>query len=212
MTIGTTKTFTVRCSAETEAKALARVEAEIERSGHGAKFKVTGRTATVAENKLIRSVEVEAPIAASVAVGDGVGYVGNMDRAVMAFDLDTGEVVWNYRSKNFPYFSSPALTAKQVLIGGRDKGLHCINRVSGKSEWRFAARGRIDSSPVVAGDKVVFGSMDGKLYLISLEDGTEIVSYEVGEAISSTPALASGRIFVGCEDGKIYAFSTADKK
>ena len=30
MTIGTTKTFTVRCSAETEAKALARVEAEIE--------------------------------------------------------------------------------------------------------------------------------------------------------------------------------------
>ena len=59
MTIGTTKTFTVRCSAETEAKALARVEAEIERSGHGAKFKVTGRTATLAVNKLIRSVEVE---------------------------------------------------------------------------------------------------------------------------------------------------------
>ena len=162
--------------------------------------------------KLIRSVEVEAPIAASVAVGDGVGYVGNMDRAVMAFDLDTGEVVWNYRSKSFPYFSSPALTAKQVLIGGRDKGLHCINRVSGKNEWRFAARGRIDSSPVVAEDKVVFGSMDGKLYLISLEDGTEIVSYEVGEAISSTPALAGGRIFVGCEDGKVYAFSTTGKK
>ena len=30
--------------------------------------------------KLIRSVEVEAPIAASVSVGDGVEYVGNMDR------------------------------------------------------------------------------------------------------------------------------------
>mgnify|MGYP001156766889 CR=1 FL=1 len=164
------------------------------------------------DGKSVRSIEVEAPIAASVAVGDGVGYVGNMDRAVMAFDLDTGEVVWNYRSKNFPYFSSPALTAKQVLIGGRDKGLHCINRVSGKSEWRFSARGRIDSSPVVAGDKAVFGSMDGKLYLISLEDGTEIVSYEVGEAISSTPALAGGRIFVGCEDGKVYAFSTGGKK
>ena len=159
-----------------------------------------------------RSVEVEAPIAASVAVGDGVGYVGNMDRAVMAFDLATGEVVWNYRNKSFPYFSSPALTAKQVLIGGRDKGLHCINRVSGKLEWRFAARGRIDSSPVIADDKVVFGSMDGKLYLVSLKDGKEISSYEVGEAISSTPALAAGRIYVGCEDGKVYAFSTGSKK
>ena len=92
-------------------------------------------------------------------------HVGNMDRAVMAFDLETGEVVWNYRNKSFPYFSSPALTEKQVLIGGRDKGLHCIKRISGKLEWRFAARGRIDSSPVIAQDKVVFGSMDGKLYV-----------------------------------------------
>ena len=164
------------------------------------------------DGKLIRSIEVEAPIAASVAVGDGVGYVGNMDRAVMAFEVESGEVVWNYRSKNFPYFSSPALTEKHVLIGGRDKGLHCIKRISGKIEWRFAARGRIDSSPVVAGDKVVFGSMDGKLYLISLKDGSEIASYEVGEPISSTPALAGGCIFIGCEDGKIYAFLTADKK
>lgn len=164
------------------------------------------------DGKLIRSVEVEAPIAASVAVGNGVGYVGNMDRAVMAFDLESGEVVWNYRSKNFPYFSSPAITDKHVLIGGRDKGLHCIKRVSGKLEWRFAARGRIDSSPVVAVDKVVFGSMDGKLYLISLEDGREIASYEIGEPISSTPALTGGRIIVGCEDGKVYAFSTISKK
>ena len=161
---------------------------------------------------LVRSVEVEAPIAASVAVGDGVGYVGNMDRAVMAFDVETGKVVWNYRNKSFPYFSSPALTQKHVLIGGRDKGLHCIKRISGKLEWRFAARGRIDSSPVVADDKIVFGSMDGKLYVVSLQDGKEISSYEVGEAISSTPALAGGRIFVGCEDGKIYAFSTGSKK
>ena len=164
------------------------------------------------DGKLIRSIEVEAPIAASVAVGDGVGYVGNMDRAVMAFEVESGEVVWNYRSKNFPYFSSPALTKKHILIGGRDKGLHCIKRISGKIEWRFAARGRIDSSPVVAGDKVVFGSMDGKLYLVALGDGREIASYEVGEPISSTPALAGGCILIGCEDGKIYAFSTADKK
>jgi outer membrane protein assembly factor BamB len=164
------------------------------------------------DGKLLRSVEVEAPIAASVAVGDGVGYVGNMDRAVMAFDVGSGEVVWNYRNKSFPYFSSPALTEKYVLIGGRDKGLHCIKRISGKLEWRFAARGRIDSSPVVAGDKVVFGSMDGKLYVVSLKDGKEISSYEVGEAISCTPALAAGRIFVGCEDGKIYAFLTGNKK
>ena len=160
------------------------------------------------DGKNVRSVEVEAPIAASVAIADGVGYVGNMDRAVMAFDLETTDMVWSYQPKSFPYFSSPAVTDKSVLIGGRDKGLHCINRVSGKPIWRFSARGRIDSSPVVSGDKVVFGSMDGKLYLVSLDSGREVVSYEIGEPISSTPAVVAGKVIVGCEDGKVYAFKT----
>ena len=160
------------------------------------------------DGKNVRSVEVEAPIAASVAIADGVGYVGNMDRAVMAFDLETTDMVWSYQPKSFPYFSSPAVTNKSVLIGGRDKGLHCINRVSGKPIWRFSARGRIDSSPVVSEDKVVFGSMDGKLYLVSLDSGREVVSYEIGEPISSTPAVVAGKVIVGCEDGKVYAFKT----
>ena len=34
------------------------------------------------DGNLVRSVEVEAPIAASVSVADGIGYVGNMEKAV----------------------------------------------------------------------------------------------------------------------------------
>ena len=60
---------------------------------------------------------------------------------VMAFDLETGDVIWTYRGKDFPYYSSPAVTEKHCLIGGRDKGLHCIDRVTGKAAWRFSARG-----------------------------------------------------------------------
>jgi eukaryotic-like serine/threonine-protein kinase len=161
--------------------------------------------------KLKRSVEVEAPIAASVAVADGIGYVGHFDNAVMAFDLDTGDVVWTYRAKNFPYYSSPAVTNKHCLIGGRDKGLHCIDRITGKSAWRFASRGRIDSSPVVCGDKVVFGSMDGKLHIVALKDGKEVASYDIGESISSTPAVVGSSLIVGCEDGNVYAFETNPK-
>ena len=85
----------------------------------------------------VRSVEVEAPIAASVAVFDGIGYVGNMDRSVMAFNLTSGEQVWSYSPKSFPYFSSPALTFDMVYIGGRDKGLHAIDRMSGKQKGDF---------------------------------------------------------------------------
>ncbi len=164
------------------------------------------------DGKNFKSIEVEAPIAASVAVADGVGYVGDMDRSVSAFDLQTGETIWNYRDKSFPYFSSPAISEKHLFIGGRDKGMHCIDRVSGKRIWRFSARGRIDSSPVITFDKIVFGSMDGKLYILSQTDGKEIASYEVGEPISSTPAVTDRNIIVGCEDGKVYAFETENLK
>jgi outer membrane protein assembly factor BamB len=164
------------------------------------------------DGKDVRSIEVEAPIAASVAIADGVGYVGDMDRSVTAFNLEAGEILWNYKPKSFPYFSSPALSDNHVYIGGRDKGMHCIDRVNGKQAWRFAARGRIDSSPVITKEKVVFGAMDGKLYLVSKNDGKEVASYEIGEPISSTPAIVDTKIIVGCEDGNVYAFETKGKK
>jgi outer membrane protein assembly factor BamB len=164
------------------------------------------------DGKDIRSIEVEAPIAASVAIADGVGYVGDMDRSVTAFNLEAGEILWNYKPKSFPYFSSPALSDNHVFIGGRDKGMHCIDRVKGKQVWRFSARGRIDSSPVITKEKVVFGAMDGKLYLVSKKDGKEVASYEIGEPISSTPAIVDTKIIVGCEDGNVYAFETKGKK
>ena len=58
------------------------------------------------DGKSVRSIEVEAPIAASVAIADGVGYVGDMDRSVTAFNLDTGEIVWNYQQKSFLFLFS----------------------------------------------------------------------------------------------------------
>ena len=163
---------------------------------------------SLSDGKLIRQVDLGAPIASSVGVWDSIGYVGNMDRAVQAIDLEKGEILWNYEPRNFPYFSSPAVTQKWVIIGGRDKGLHAIDRRTGKQHWRYSARGRIDGSPVIAGDRVVVGSMDGKLCLIDLNTGKKITQYEIGASISSACALAEGWIFVGCEDGNLYAFNT----
>ena len=167
---------------------------------------------SLSDGKLIRQVDLGAPIASSVAVKENFGYVGNMDKTVHAIDLDKGLIGWSYEPKNFPYFSSPALTEDLVIIGGRDKGLHAIDRETGKQKWRYSAHGRIDSSPVVVGRKVIFGSMDGKLYQIDISTGKVITRYEIGASISSTCAVSNGWIFVGCEDGNLYAFSSGKPK
>ncbi len=156
----------------------------------------------------VRQIESEAYIASSVAVRDGMGYVGNYGNLVIAFDPKSGEVKWKYRDRNFPYFSSAAVTADRVIIGGRDKRLHCLDRATGKAVWTFQTRGQVESSPVVCGDAIVVGSEDGRLYCVNLADGQERWAYEIGAAVTASPAVSDGFIVVGAEDGNIYAFKS----
>jgi outer membrane protein assembly factor BamB len=118
------------------------------------------------DGKELRQIDSEAYIASSVAVADGIGYVGNYGNIVLAFDVRAGTVLWKYRDRNFPYFSSAALTDDRLIIGGRDKRLHCLDRATGKAIWHFQTRGSVDSSPVICGSAVIVGSEDGRLYCV----------------------------------------------
>lgn len=163
----------------------------------------------ISDGKELRQIDSEAYIASSVAIMDGLGYVGNYGNLVISFDPNGekgSEVKWKYRDKNFPYFSSAALTADRVVIGGRDKRLHCIERATGKGVWTFQARGQVDSSPVICGDAIIVGCEDGRLYCVNLADGKERWAYEVGAAVTASPAAADGLVIVGAEDGNLYAF------
>ncbi|RYZ51002.1 MAG: Pyrrolo-quinoline quinone [Sphingobacteriales bacterium] len=94
----------------------------------------------LADGKEVRQIESDAYIASSVAVSnDGRGYVGNYGNLVLSFDPKAGSILWSYRERNFPYFSSAAVTDDRVIIGGRDKRLHCIERSTGKGLWHFGS-------------------------------------------------------------------------
>jgi len=160
----------------------------------------------IADGKEVRQIESDAYIASTVSVRDGIGYVGNYGNMVMAFDPKSGEIKWKYRDRNFPYYSSAAVTDDRVIIGGRDKRLHCLDRATGKVVWLFQTRGEVDSSPVVCGDSIVVGSGDGRLYDVGLADGKERWSYAIGAPVTASPAAADGCVVVGAEDGNVYCF------
>ena len=145
-------------------------------------------------------------IAASAAFLEGQVYVGNYDNVFIRADVAAGAIVWKYADSDSPFFSSPAVGQSVVVVGGRDKRVHCIGRNDGKAIWTFPTLGEVDSSPVICGDKVVVGSQDGRLYVLRLSDGTKVWSYETGQAITSSPAVAGGMVVVGCDDGYVYAF------
>jgi outer membrane protein assembly factor BamB len=151
-------------------------------------------------------VEAGAYIPGSVALAENQAYFGHYENQFLRVDIDAGKKIWTFHERNFPFFSSPAITGEQVIVGGRDKMVHCLKRQDGSQIWEFATRGKVDSSPVVCGDKVVVGSDDGRLYLISLKTGKQIWSYEIGQPVESSPAVADGRIILGADDGYIYCF------
>ena len=155
---------------------------------------------------LAYSNDIGAPIAASVAMAGGRAHFGHYENKFLCVDIKAGSNAWTFSDRQFPYFSSPAVTSDLVLFGGRDKQLHCVKRSDGSRVWNFATRGKVDSSPVVCGDKVVVGSDDGRLYVVRLSDGKELWSYEIGQAIDGSPAVAGGKIVIGSDDGSVYCF------
>ena len=160
----------------------------------------------LAKGEKLKEIEAGAYIAASGALVDGKLYVGHYENAFLCVDLKAGKIDWTYKDRAFPYFSSPAVTKDFVVVGSRDKRLHCIRRANGEGVWTFATRGKVDSSPVVAGNKVIVGSDDGRLYIVSLADGKELWNYEIGQPVQSSPAVVDGHIVVGSEDGSVYCF------
>lgn len=159
----------------------------------------------------VRSIPLASPSAASAAtLGDRV-FVGTMGNQVLGLDWKSGKRLWQYENpdRQFPFFSSAAVTEKCVVIGGRDKSAHALNPATGKALWTFPTQGKIDASPVIVGDRVFVASTDGRLYALSLDSGKESWRFDAGSGFYATPAVGEGFLVIGTEDGAVYCFGAA---
>jgi outer membrane protein assembly factor BamB len=132
---------------------------------------------------------------------------GTFANDVVAVDIAASKVKWRFEDpdRQFPFYSSAALTRDAVIVGGRDKHVRSLDLATGKQRWAFATQARVDSSPAVAGDRVVIASGDGRVYVLDLATGKRIWDFEGGAGFTASPAIASGRIVIGNVDGKLFA-------
>ena len=159
-----------------------------------------------ATGRELAAIEAGAYIPGSAAIAGHHAYFGHFGNEVLCLDLAGTNIVWRCKQPNAPFFSSPAITEKFVIIGARDQQLHCFDRANGQPRWTFTTQGDVDSSPAVSGDKVVCGSDDGRLYVLSLATGAKLWSYDIGKELTASPAVAGGLVVIGCQDGVVYAF------
>jgi outer membrane protein assembly factor BamB len=145
---------------------------------------------------------------ASAALRDGYAYVGTFGNEVLGLDLERHKVQWTYRhaTRTLPYYSSAAVTQDYVVLGGRDKMVHCLQRSTGKEVWTFLTGGRVDSSALIAGSKIFVGSNDGNLCELDLVSGEKIWQFVAGAALTASPAVVQGALVIGSQDGMLYCF------
>jgi eukaryotic-like serine/threonine-protein kinase len=168
----------------------------------------TFRTIDAATGKQIYSFPLGAYSGASVALFENRGYVGTFGNEVLGLDLQQRAIEWSYRhpTRSFPYYSSAAVTNDRVIVGGRDKIVHCLQRLSGKEIWSFTTRARVESSPLVTGNRVFIGSNDGLLYELDLVSGKKTWDFTAGAPLSASPAAVQGSLVIGSQDGMLYCF------
>jgi eukaryotic-like serine/threonine-protein kinase len=168
----------------------------------------TFRAIDALSGKQVFSVQLGAYTGASAAIQGNHAYVGTFGNEVLCLNIQQRAVQWVYRNpaRSFPYYSSAGVTDAQVVLGGRDKLVHCLDRLSGKELWTFTTKARVESSPLVAGNRVFVGSNDGFLYELDLATGKKNWEFAGGAPMSASPAAAQGYIVVGNQDGALYCF------
>jgi outer membrane protein assembly factor BamB len=154
------------------------------------------------------SVDLGGQIGATAAVSGDQLYVGTMSSTVLGVDWKQGKVSWTYESETSkqPFYSSPAVTEKLVVLGCRDRHIRALDRAKGTEVWDFVAAGQVDCSPVIVGDRVIVGAKDrtGTLYVLDLAKGTQRAKIALDGAIIGSPAVADGRLVVATEKGTVY--------
>jgi len=164
----------------------------------------------IADGKEVVKVPAGGNTASSVATNGQSFFFGNFNNEVVSLNLKQKRQAWVYEhpQRQFPFYSSAALVDGKVVIGGRDKMIHCLNVATGKAFWTFMTRARVESSPAIAGGKVYVGSNDGRFYVLDLAKGTKLWEFNAGGALSASPAIASGRVVIGDQNGKLYCFGS----
>jgi outer membrane protein assembly factor BamB len=165
------------------------------------------RAIRISDGREMFSVSSDAYTGASPALLGNSAYYGTFDNEILSVSLNERRVAWRYQhpQRKFPFYSSAAVTATRIVVGGRDKLVHGLSP-AGKAVWTFATRARVESSPAIAGGRVFVGSNDGRFYVLGLTNGAKLWEFNAGSPLSASPAIANGRVIIGSQDGRLYCF------
>ncbi len=155
--------------------------------------------------------------------GRGDVYIASLDGHVYALTAE-GELRWK-RRVGARIFSTPALTARGLLVGADDDALRLLDLETGQQRWRFetgpcrklpgfgmdSVRCQVDSSPAISADGSLAYVAADALYAIALTSGKARWRAPLsGHAFASVARAADGTLVVGTKALTVVGLASSD--
>ena len=160
----------------------------------------------VAVSKGRSDIQRMVDISSDPVVYDNKVYVVSYQGRMMAFDVESGESVWE---KDLSSYSGVAVTKAALYASDSSGVIWALNRNSGKELWKGnELRGRHLTQPTVLNNTILVGDEDGYLHWLSKKDGSYLGRVLVdSKGIDSAPVVKDNIVYVLGRGGKLAAFS-----
>lgn len=117
---------------------------------------------------------------AQPVINDGIAYIPTVNKGIIAFSLDSKQVLWNFETGENILFTAP---------------------YSGKGSKT------VESTPVFDNGNLIFGANDGFVYTVNAQSGELISSQFVGSAVLGKVVVTDSNIYAGTFDGYVVCIS-----
>lgn len=159
----------------------------------------------VADPRGRSELERLADVDTEAVVTGGVVYAASYERAVAAFDAETGRTLWR---RNIRVRSGLAADADLVYVADTGGSVQALDRISGARVWtQVSLAGRAPAWPVVHGAYVAVTDIEGYVHWLRREDGRSAARIRSGEGqLAGAPARHDDALIAYWRSGQLTAF------
>ncbi len=128
-----------------------------------------------------------------------------------AFDMDTGERVWERPQKKYQHGSATYYKPKDLVVfGNANHDVTAYAAKSGKVVWEYKTERSTKYPPAIDENLklVVATSFDGNIYCLDVETGAQKAAIPTNDICYTTPLITHGKIFAGSGDRFFYIIDT----
>jgi outer membrane protein assembly factor BamB len=168
-------------------------------------------TDALAQASRTTAVSGLADLSASPVVDDGVVYVTGVGSRTAAFNLKSGQKLWD---QPIGAAHSPAVSGNAVFVVDLDDTLYALDRKTGDTIWssklpvvREKKKRTHWAGPTLAGGQLWLASNDGGLIAVDAMSGKVTASGNGGIGSMMPPAVIGDRLVVLGGNGTLAAFN-----